>query len=304
VELAGTENEKQGYSALERIMFLMTPILFAIVLLGVLYTLFNIDFRNKMLETGNSIPFLKDVLPEPKVAGGALNDDDVLKTANMSSKIADLQAQLTAIESELAAANQTKTTLEQEVKVLESDNTQLKSANDDQLLEDEQYQAKIQELASMFSKISPSKAAPILQSMTLDEMVLVFANMRADDRVRIMEKMNPQTAADAAMKLKDNVKVKDLQIAALQAKLDAQKTPQKAQASSVLDQEQLSATFTAMDPKSAAELLVKMVDVSPSKVLRILNAVDNASRSTILAEMSALNETITAQVVSKLMPGS
>lgn len=303
MELAGTENEKQGYSTLERIMFLMTPILFAIVLLGVLYTLFNIDFRNKMLETGNSIPFLKDVLPEPKVAGGAINDDD-LKTANMSAKIADLQAQLTAIESELAAANQTKTTLEQEVKELESDNTQLKSANDDQLLEDEQYQAKIQELASMFSKIAPSKAAPILQSMTLDEMVLVFANMRADDRVRIMEKMNPQTAADAAMKLKDNVKVKDLQIAALQAKLDAQKTPQKTQASSVLDQEQLSATFTAMDPKSAAELLVKMVDVSPSKVLRILNAVDNTSRSTILAEMSALNETITAQLVSKLMPGS
>ncbi|WP_169083079.1 MgtE protein [Paenibacillus sp. PL91] len=301
--MAGTENEKQGYSTLERIMFLMTPILFAIVLLGVLYTLFNIDFRNKMLETGNSIPFLKDVLPEPKVAGGAINDDD-LKTANMSAKIADLQAQLTAIESELAAANQTKTTLEQEVKELESDNTQLKSANDDQLLEDEQYQAKIQELASMFSKIAPSKAAPILQSMTLDEMVLVFANMRADDRVRIMEKMNPQTAADAAMKLKDNVKVKDLQIAALQAKLDAQKTPQKTQASSVLDQEQLSATFTAMDPKSAAELLVKMVDVSPSKVLRILNAVDNTSRSTILAEMSALNETITAQLVSKLMPGS
>ncbi|WP_231637506.1 MULTISPECIES: MgtE protein [Bacillales] len=303
MELAGTENEKQGYSTLERIMFLMTPILFAIVLLGVLYTLFNIDFRNKVLEAGNSVPFLKDVLPEPKVAGGAVNDD-VLKTANMSSKIADLQAQLTAIESELAAANQTKSALEQEVKDLENDNSQLKSSNDEQLLEDEQYQAKIQELAGMFSKITPSKAAPILQSMTLDEMVLVFANMRPDDRVRIMEKMNPQTAADAAMKLKDNVKVKDLQIAALQAKLDAQKTPQKTQASSVLDETQLSATFTAMAPKSAAELLVKMVDVSPSKVLRILNAVGDAPRSTILSEMSAINETVAAQLVAKLMSGS
>lgn len=303
MELAGTDNEKQGYSTLERIMFLMTPILFAIVLLGVLYTLFNNDFRNKMLEAGNSIPFIKDVLPEPKVAGG-LTNDDALKASNMSAKIADLQAQLTAIETELAAANQTKTTLEQEVKSLENDNSQLKSANEEQSLEDEQYQAKIQELASMFSKITPSKAAPILQSMTLDEMVLVFANMRPDDRVRIMEKMNPQTAADAAMKLKDNVKAKDLQIAALQAKLDAQKTTVAKPASSVLDQEQLSATFTAMDAKSAGELLIKMVEVSPSKVLRILNAVDNETRSAILAEMSGINETLTAQMVSKLMTGS
>lgn len=303
MELAGLDNEKQGYSTLERIMFLMTPILFAIVLLGVLYTLFNIDFRNKMLEAGNSVPFLKDVLPEPKVAGGALNDD-VLKTANMSAKIADLQAQLTAIESELAAAKQSKAALEQEVKELESDNSQLKSVNDEQLLEDEEYEAKIQELASMFSKITPSKAAPILQSMTLEEIVLVFANMRSDDRVRIMEKMNPQTAADAAMMLKDNVQTKDLQIAALQAKLNAQKTPDTKKAASVLDQEQLSATFTAMDAKSAAELLIKMVEVSPSKVLRILNSVDNQARSAILAEMSGINEATTAQLVSKLMTGS
>lgn len=301
--MAGTDNEKQGYSTLERIMFLMTPILFAIVLLGVLYTLFDNDFRNKILEAGNSVPFLKDVLPEPKVAGGALNDEG-LKTANMSAKIADLQAQLTSIESELAAANQTKSTLEQEVKELQNDNTQLKSVNDVELLEDEEYQAKIQELATMFSKITPSKAAPILQSMTLEEMVLVFANMRSDDRVRIMEKMNPQTAADAAMMLKDNVKAKDLQIAALQAKLDAQKATVAKPASSVLDQEQLAATFTAMDAKSAAELLVKMIDVSPSKVLRILNAVDNQTRSGILAQMSSINEKATAQLVAKLMSGS
>lgn len=303
MKLAGSDMEKQGYSAMERLMFLMTPILFAIVLLGVLYTLFNIDFRNKILEAGNSVPFLKDVLPEPNVVDGTLNDDE-LKTANMSAKIADLQAKLTAIESELAAANQTKTTLEQAVKDLESDNNQLKRVNDEELLENEQYQAKIVELSSMFSKITPSKAAPILQSMTLEEMVLVFANMRADDRVRIMEKMNPQTAADVAMMLKDNVTAKDMQISALQARLNAQETSNTKPVSSVLDQEQLKATFTAMDAKSAGELLIKMVEVSPSKVLRILNTVDDQTRSAIIAEMSAINETTTAQLVSKLMTGS
>lgn len=301
--MAGPEAEKQGYSGLERMMFLMTPVLFAVVLLGVLYTLFNNDFRNKMLEAGQSVPFLKDVLPEPDAAGGSL-DDEALRNANMSAKIADLQVQLSAIESELAEANQMKTELEQQVADLKKDNSSLKTQTEEQLLEDEQYEAKIQELSSMFSKITPSKAAPILQSMTMEEMVLVFANMRADDRVRIMEKMNPQTAADAAMMLKDNVTAKDMQIAALQSRLDSQKSADTKQVSSVLDQEQLGATFAAMDAQSAAELLIKMVDVSPSKVLRILNAVDDTTRSAILAEMSGINETTTAQLMAKLMSGS
>ncbi|MCA0754037.1 MgtE protein [Paenibacillus sp. N4] len=301
--MAGPEAEKQGYSALERMMFLMTPVLFAVVLLGVLYTLFNNDFRNKMLEAGQSVPFLKDVLPEPDAAGGNL-DDEALRNANMSAKLADLQVQLSAIETELAEANQKKTELEQQVANLKQDNSSLKTLTEEQLLEDEQYEAKIQELSSMFSKITPSKAAPILQSMTMEEMVLVFANMRADDRVRIMEKMNPQTAADAAMMLKDNVTAKDMQIAALQSRLESQKSPDTKQASSVLDQEQLGATFAAMDAQSAAELLIKMVDVSPSKVLRILNAVDDTARSAILAEMSGINETTTAQLMAKLMSGS
>lgn len=301
--MAGPEAEKQGYSALERMMFLMTPVLFAVVLLGVLYTLFNNDFRNKMLEAGQSVPYLKDVLPEPDAAGGNL-DDEALRNANMSAKLADLQVQLSAIETELAEANQKKTELEQQVANLKQDNSSLKTQTEEQLLEDEQYEAKIQELSSMFSKITPSKAAPILQSMTMEEMVLVFANMRADDRVRIMEKMNPQTAADAAMMLKDNVTAKDMQIAALQSRLESQKSPDTKQASSVLDQEQLGATFAAMDAQSAAELLIKMVDVSPSKVLRILNAVDDTARSAILAEMSGINETTTAQLMAKLMSGS
>ncbi|NIK75622.1 flagellar motility protein MotE (MotC chaperone) [Paenibacillus castaneae] len=301
--MASSDNEKQSYSTLERLMFMMTPILFAIVLLGVLYTLVDNDFRNKMLEAGNSVPFLKNVLPAPKLDSGTLNDSD-LKTTNMSAKIADLQAKLSSIESELAAANQTKTALEREVKDLQGDNSQLKSMNEEALLEDEQYQAKIGELSSMFAKITPSKAAPILQSMSIEEMVLVFANMRPDDRVRIMEKMNPKTAADAAMRLKDNVTAKDLQIAALQARVNAQKTAETKPVTSVLDQNQLSATFTAMDAKSAADLLIKMVDVSPSKVLRILNAVDDKKRSDIIAKMSAINEKTTAQIVSKLISGN
>lgn len=301
--MANTDLEKQGYSGLERLMFFMTPVLFTIVLLGALFVLLDADTRNKMLEIGNSIPVLKEVLPEAKPANGTANDE-AMKSENMNRKMEDLQVQLTEKENELAQTVELKTVQEQEIKSLEEEIVQLTKVNEVKALEDEQYQAKIQELASMYGKITPSKAAPILQSMTLDEMVLVLEAMRPDDRVRVLEKMNPKTAADATMKLKDTVSVKDRQIAALQAQLKEAQPAAVKQPSASLDTDQLSATFSSMEAKSAAELLIKMSDISPSKVLRILNAVDNQTRSNIIAGMSEINETVAAQLVSKMMTGN
>lgn len=295
--------EKQGYSGFERLMFFMTPILFTIVLLGALYILFNTETRNQMLSIGNSIPYLKDVLPDPKTADGTPNDDE-LKSANMNRKIDELEAQLQEKEAELAETTRLRTTQEQELKSMKEEIDSLKASNEEKAADDAAYQAKIQELAGMYSKITPSKAAPILQSMTMEEMVLVLDSMRPDDRVRILEKMNPQTAADATMMLKDTVTAKDRQIAALQAQLKKAKPAATQQPSSQLSSDQLGATFAAMDAKSAGELLIKMADISPSKVIRILNTVDDTTRSGILAEMQGINQTITAQLMSKLMAGS
>lgn len=301
--MADTGVEKQNYNAFERFMFLMIPILFVIVLLGVLWALFDTDFRNKALQVGNSIPVLKEVLPEPKVTGSMM-DDETIRSIKMTEKINELEAELATVKGELAAAKETSAAQEQAVKGLEDENAQLKQLTEQELLEAEQYTAKIEELASMFSKMTPSKAAPIVQNMNIDEIVLLFASMRSDDRVKIMEKMDPKIAAEATMKLKDNVGVKDLQIAALQARLEEQAGSDDTAVSSTLNQEQLSATFEAMDAKSAGEMLLKMKDISPSKVIRILNSVSNSARSSILTEMSKLDEAATASIVSKLLPGS
>ncbi|MFF2482649.1 MgtE protein [Paenibacillus sp. NPDC058071] len=303
--MADLETEKESYSGFERLMFILTPILFAVVMLGVLIILFNGDIRNQVLHYGNKVPLLKELLPDEKSTGSAATDDNKIRSENMGRKIADLQAQLTEKENELASTANLKTQQEQEIKKLETEIEQLNQSNAKKALENEEYDAKIQELASMYGKITPSKAAPILQAMTLEDMVLVLEAMRPDDRVRVMEKMNPKIAADATVQLKDTKSAKDRQIAALQAekkKLLAATTKEKDQ-SALLDNDQLSATFKAMDAKSAGKLLVSMAEVSPSKVHRILNAVDNTTRSAILAEMSTVNEKLTAKIISNLMPG-
>jgi flagellar motility protein MotE (MotC chaperone) len=295
--------EKQGYSGFERFMFFVTPVLFTLVLLGVLVTLFNFDLRNKALEIGHSIPFLKQVLPEPASSDQqGVVDEGKLKSANNAAKIAELTSKLAAREAELTKAAEETAKQSQQIADLQGQVDQLKQVNEAKRLDDEQYSSKISELAGMYAKITPSKAAPILESMQIEDAVLVLDAMRPDDRVNILEKMTPKVAAQATVMLKDVKTAKDRQIAALQAEIKQQETG-ATQPQTVLDATQLKATFSTMDPKTAGALLLKMADLTPSKVLRILNAVDDASRSKIVAEMSSQNKDVTAQLVSKLMTG-
>jgi flagellar motility protein MotE (MotC chaperone) len=292
----------RSYSGMERFMFFLTPILFTLVLLGVLLTLFNVDLRNRFLEAGNKVPFLESILPEAPAAEGEAVTDAAIRETNVSEKIAELEALLASKEIEVTQLASANTQQEQTIADLQAQLEQLNQIGQEKQLDDEAYQARITELASMFGQITPSKAAPILQSMTLEEMVLIMDAMRPEIRVAVMEKMAPARAAEATVMLKDTVSAKDRQIAALQARLNEQ-APTTGQTNPYLDDAQLSGTFNNMAPESAAALLLQMAEVSPAKTLQILNTVDDASRSEIIAEMSELNEKYTAQLVAKLMVG-
>ncbi|RXZ76959.1 MgtE protein [Paenibacillaceae bacterium] len=290
---------ERSYSGWERFMFFVTPILFVVVLLVVLLVMFNPDFRTKALEIGNGIPLLNRVLPNAP-SSEVIEDDNTSKMATATSQITELEAKLAEKESELAEAAGELTKQEQEVLKLQQELSKLKQEEEVKQQENDEYKVHIKSLANVYVKMTPSKAAPILESMGLEEMVLILNNMKPDDRVRIMEKMRPKNAADATMMMKDLVPSRDQEIAALQARLKWQKDSADASGTE-LDEAKITATFSAMKPASAAELLLKMAENNRSKVLRILNLVNSQARSDIIAEMSKVNAKTTAQLVSSIV---
>lgn len=293
---------EKGYSGWERFLFFIVPILFTVLLLGALVIVFNDDLRNKVLAMGSDIPLVGSLLPSPpqteeEIAAGVEKAEE-----EQTDRLSELESLLLTKEAELTEASASAARAEELADNLQREVDQLKRVGEEQQLDDEAYTNNIKSLASMYAQMTPSKAAPILQSMTIEETVLILGAMRPEDRVRIMEKMTPRAAADATALMKDAIPAKDQQIAALQARLEQQSTATSTPTTQ-LDEAQLSATFSTMEPKRAAELLLKMADLSPSKVLRILNAVNSGARSSIVAEMSSQNKEITAQLVAKLMPG-
>ncbi len=298
------EVEKESAGGFERFLVLMIPIIFTIVLLGVLLILFNMNIRNAALTMAQKIPVVQNWVPAPNLDPEKTKlqeSKDEIKSAE--TKIKELKDKLSAQEAELKEVTVGKTQQDTQLKDLQGQietlqNESILAENPEQTVDN--YQKQIDELAKMYGNLSPSKAAPIIQNLTLEEMVLMFESMKSDKRIAIFEKMDPKVAAEVTMMMKEAKPAQDLQIAALQSRVKKNDTA-TTQTSDKLNKSQLSQTFATMTPQSAADLLFQTYKISPEKTLTILNSVDDKTRSSLLGKMSTIDSVTTAKILNKLM---
>lgn len=299
--VASADVDKSSYSGFERFLFFVTPILFTAVLVGVLLLMFDPDWRNAALEVGNKVPVVKSILPAPASSLEPKVTDEELTVSNAKAKMDELNAVLTDREVLLKQASEQTTQQKQQITDLQSQVKLLTQSNSENTITSEAYKARISSLADMYGKMTPSKAAPILENLTLEESALVLGAMTETARGKVLERMDPKKAADVTMKLKDADTVDSREIAALQSRVKELEL-KAGEDSTTLDTAELNLTFSAMAPAKAAALLLQMNKTNQSKVLRILGVLDDNSRSAILAAMSDEDKKSTATLVNKLMP--
>jgi flagellar motility protein MotE (MotC chaperone) len=272
-------------------------------LLGVLFSIFDTNLKNTVLRTAHNIPLIGSLVPAPKdksaASGGTSQQggsDASSKAAGdqiaaLNSKIADLQASLKKADD----VNQQK---DQTIKDLQTKQTDLTEQLKTKTQTDEEYTQQVQQLASMYSKMDPGKAAPIMENLSLQEQVLVLSMMKPDSQSAILAKMDSKKAADASIALKDLVPVKDKEIAALQSRLAIE----SGQTSSTqkLSQSDIGQTFANMTAKNAADVLIQLQASNPDRVIAILVSMDASSRAKVLSAISDANKQMAATISAKL----
>lgn len=302
------ELENEGSAGkFERFLFLMIPIIFTLVLLGVLLTLFNMDIRNNVLEVANKIPILEKWVPDPPTDPSKPKEESKKQEVSSNSTIKELKTQLAQQEENLKKVTDEKTAQDAKVQALESQIEGMKTeaaAAAEASTEDTEdpYQKQVSDLAKLYAGMKASKAAPIMENLTTEEMVQIFSVMNKASKTAILEKMDPQKAADVTIKLKETTSSSDMAIAALQSRLKKEAgTTQTTKTSTNLDKEKLNQTFSSMTPANAASLLGEMYKISPDKVVTIMNTVSDSVRSSILGEMTKNDSAQTAKIVNRLM---
>lgn len=308
-----TEAEKPTFNAFERFLYwFFIPVVFTMVLIGALLSLFDYNVMNELLKVGNKVPGLSAVLPDAKVEEGKKgvavkpppSETSTPEEASAAAEtaIAALKKQLEEKTAALSSAEASVAGKDQSIKDLQAKIAALEEKKTQEAKSDEEYQTLINQTADMYAKMSASKSAPIMENLTLKEQVLLLSAMKTDDRVRILEKMDSKKAAEASIYLKDVTPAKDKQIAALQERLKINETETKAATSSSMTKAELGQTFANMTAKSAANLLIEMYKTTPAKVTEILNSMDTSARSKIMSSISDTSKETAASITAGLAP--
>ncbi|GIP36813.1 hypothetical protein J31TS4_00930 [Paenibacillus sp. J31TS4] len=296
-----TDLEKSELSAFERLVYwFVIPVVFTVVLLVVLWSMFDTDFQQTIFRAADKIPVVRQLFPDPKPVDPVESKEED-KTKKAEEQLAAAKTQAAKQEEELKtiraeAAEKDKIILDLQAKVAGlEEQSKAKAATD------EEYTKHIQQTSSMYTKMTPSKAAPILESMSGKERVLLLSMMKPEERARILEKMDPKIAAQTTSDLKNVVPAKDMEIAALQEKVKALEE-QNAQAAVKLETTDLSKSIGSMAPEQAAGLLLEMNGTSPGKVLALLSTMESGARASVLSKMTEKDPAKTASISSKLIP--
>ncbi|EXG83133.1 MotE family protein [Saccharibacillus sacchari] len=309
---ANLEEEPSGSKA-GRILLFAAPVLFAIVLVGVLLTLLNPTARNSVLETANKIPVVGSMLPKPTYTPEQqAQRQEEKQAASAEATINQLKTQLEQKNTELKTAQKAQADTQTQVDALQKQVDDAKAQQEQTAAaaepeKDPGPSQQVKQLAQTYGSMSASKAAPILETLTDEEIAMILGAMSTEQRSGIMQKMTADKAAKVSIMLKSAASSEALETAANKARAAANNSEQPAQAATSttgsLNQDQLSQTFSSMDASSAATLLIQMAKTNQAKVLTILKSVDDSTRSSILSQMASTDSETAASLANKLIGG-
>lgn len=299
------ERDRGTYGPVERFVYLiLIPALFTVVLMIVLLAMFGYHVTDPVLRVLNKVPVLERVVPDPRTEAietaeteGKAAQEIIEKQETM---IASLEAQLSSLNTELVNAQNEAAAKDARIAELEAQVEQLSKELEQKTISDEEYLERIRNLAEVYTEMSPSKAAPVLEQLTLSERVLVMNQMKPEAQVEILEKMNPVIAAETSILLKDAVPVRDQQIAALQSRLALMEEEAKPESAQALTGDELSLTIAGMAPANAAEVLLAMMESDGNAVIRILRGMDLEERSAVLDAISQADAGAAAKIAAGL----
>lgn len=291
---------EKSFGGLARFVFIfLLPVLFTVVLAGVLLALFDYDVKDVAVAAGKKIPVVNRFISDDRQAGTPVNpaSERIRLEEEIRRISADSERKIAELEEELKARDETVAKLEESLgKMIVEGETAAAAGT-------EQFRSRMKELAAMYAAMTPRRAAGILQNLEMPELVLLLYEMRAEDRGRILERMNPEIAAEASILLKDvnEGNRSEWEEEARRAR-EAAAARTNTGGSQSLGVDELAQTFAAMTPASAASILLELNKTNAAKVVAILGAMDIAARSALMAAIGQQSPEDAASIANRLSP--
>ncbi|MBO8171016.1 MAG: MotE family protein [Bacillaceae bacterium] len=293
--------QDKSYNKIEWIFYIVIlPLLFTSILTGILLHFLGVNVVGSLQVWLNQVPYVASIVPDPDTRPDA-NLTPQQEVTYLNEQMKRINAELTEKKGEVATLSKIADEREAKIKELQQEIEQLEKALEDKRISDEEQLKQIRDLAELYSSMSASKAAPIIEALTLEEAVLVMKAMDPEEQGDIFAKMDPEKAAEISILLKDTKLHQDDQIAALQQRVQVLTRALSESAVLLQDKEKLINTYSQMPPKEAADILINMMNTDQTKALAIVSGVDDGVRSQILTEIARRDVNLASRITNLLM---
>ncbi|WP_039944246.1 magnesium transporter MgtE N-terminal domain-containing protein [Thermicanus aegyptius] len=285
--------EEKDYSKLEWFFYIIfIPSLFTLIMVSVILSFFHINVWESAKGAVQQIPFVNQWISPGGKEEKKISPEEALKQqlAESEKKLADATTALNQQKAKVQQQDQEIAQLKQQLA------DALKSGEEKKATQEERRQKAV-EMAKMLTGMNASKAASILDQLTLHEAAVILSQMKESDRSTLMSKLDPKKAADLTALLYNTPYSENLEVMALQERVD-QLTTQLDDLKLLMDGgakntqgttatlRNAIATFQQMSPSAAAAVLETMWKNSERKnVLSILAGIDPKVKAPIIAAM-------------------
>jgi flagellar motility protein MotE (MotC chaperone) len=187
------KQEKKGKSFLWFLYVVLIPLLFAITVALIIFSVAGVNVMNAAKDFGQKIPIV-----------GSLVQKDHSNTSKTSDKnIIELQGQIKDREAEISQLQTQIDNKNKDIQNAQLENSRLQKEMDDMAASQADSKLALKDIIKTYETMSAKKAAPIITQMNDKEALKILSSLKADTLASIMENMNSKDAAKYTQLLTD-----------------------------------------------------------------------------------------------------
>lgn len=195
----------------------IVPLFFTSIFCLIFIYVLDIPVKGTLQSLGNSIPLVKTIVPG--------------ESSSMETTISDLKTELNEKNQQIANLKKQAKADQAELKILDKTNQQLKEQL--QKKQSIEYEKQVKKVAEIYADIPASKAAAMIETMSLEEATLTISMLKQSQQSSILASMkDPKLAANITMILKELALINEMDPSDIQEKIKEivqQKTEAQAQ---------------------------------------------------------------------------
>lgn len=269
--------------------FGILPFIFVVVFVMVALNYMGFPMLETVQGWAKKIPVVNHIIPDPKpVASQKSVDPNSWKQKYLDSSkvIKNKDQEITDLKNQL---DSNKKHLED----LKSTNVDIQKQLDAKITK--KYQDQMQKISDLYANMQPSKAAALLDSMSLEDAALTISYLDQDTQSSILSSMkDTKKAAQITMLLNEMASLSDTNQTAL--KDQVHQLAQQIETPTAT----LAETIAGMPSAQSAGIIQSMMASNPQMAMGLMKNINTNTRSQILTEITKSDAKMAALITANL----